>query len=216
MSNTKLAPALNHLDRASLELKAEKYAGRNLWSESLVEAGLPPISDEDLDLLVKCSGFPPTPEGREGFLKKVNLDRLAHGNPKTRVFGQKPGPNDTSDVRMLPIPNSGNCYIRLFPGGTTRNEGYFYFDFFDGAVGTPFNSPSDWMLYELMGPSQRMRMPSSEEAFGILRKYIVPGAERFQLWGQLRCRLVRPRHPDFDFRIPARDSEVGNGWKEIV
>ncbi|KAJ7043809.1 hypothetical protein C8F04DRAFT_897416, partial [Mycena alexandri] len=77
-------------------------------------------------------------------------------------------------------------------------------DFFDGAVGKPFNPPAGWMLYTLVGPSKQERMASNEEVYGFSRHAIVPGAERFRVWHHPRCRLIRPGHVDFDFRVPAR------------
>ncbi|KAI0819716.1 hypothetical protein BC628DRAFT_968081 [Trametes gibbosa] len=122
------------------------------------------------------------------------------------ITGLKPRPGDFG-VFIRPIPNS-EYSLRLFPGCKAASE--YCLDFVLSATGEPVNSPFEFNLFAGPGPSTpvgfapTMGIEPLECSFGIARKDIRPGAEKFVLRDGQRCTLQRPGHKDVQFTVPMR------------
>ncbi|KAI0819563.1 hypothetical protein BC628DRAFT_1011127 [Trametes gibbosa] len=122
------------------------------------------------------------------------------------ITGLKPRPGDFG-VFIRPIPNS-EYSLRLFPGCKAASE--YCLDFVLSATGEPVNSPFEFNLFAGPGPSipvgfaPTMGIEPLECSFGIARKDIRPGAEKFVLRDGQRCMLQRPGHKDVQFTVPMR------------
>ncbi|RPD65316.1 hypothetical protein L226DRAFT_531096 [Lentinus tigrinus ALCF2SS1-7] len=146
--------------------------------------------------------------GSEETVRRVASEFLS---PVTEVTGRKPNPGmEGPPIFVCAIPNS-EYSMRLFPGAFKTRE--YCLDFVKSDTGEPENSPFEFELWALLGPSlypYSMRLLSLEQSSGIRPEDIVPGAETFVLRDGMVCLLKRPGHRTVRFKVPVRVKETAS------
>jgi len=93
--------------------------------------------------------------------------------------------------------------------------GQFCLDLYDVQNSVALNMPSEYSLVHVPHPGvytfggRGGKLVSWEESWGIARKEVKPGLERFTVPEGARLMLVRPNHNPFYFQIPTRAGVVG-------
>ena len=126
----------------------------------------------------------------------------------TSTFKLKPEDGLCKFVRTQTIPNS-EYSLRIFD--TAGENGHeLGIDFIRTSTGKPVNAPDNYEIWALPNDETpwavmpKHRINSLETRFGVKRKDLRPGVEKFVVYEGMLCLLKRPRHKDVIIKIPIR------------
>lgn len=116
----------------------------------------------------------------------------------------RPKPGETDDVHLIPLPNSGDLCLRVFPGGF-QGHGQYFIEFYDRVAQRSMKAPPGCEFLPAYRPGAFLypgRLVSWQKTWGtpmredITEYYAVPEGS---LW-----ELRRRGKPHFSFAIPTR------------
>ncbi|KAJ7632766.1 hypothetical protein FB45DRAFT_913415 [Roridomyces roridus] len=121
------------------------------------------------------------------------------------ILGTKPTSDDPQPgTYRIDIPDDDLC-IRVFPGGTTAQEGFYFFDFYCMDTQNPIDTPKGYVIRlegrPGIGPERSDPIESLEAGPGF---QIPRGSMKYSMNDGARMTLERANKETFVFDLPTR------------
>ncbi|KAJ7735559.1 hypothetical protein DFH07DRAFT_843633 [Mycena maculata] len=165
------------------------------FNETLQNAGLPPISDAELQSIAAMAEGHPNSDPKR-FMEGARQLGFS-------FVGGKPEESAVQDTTiMIQVPED-RLVIRFFTGGTAVASHVWFFDFYDPVLRRAVNAPRGYTLTVVSPTALAGPLPSVESIL-LVNEPTKAGGERFTSTEGTSCSLKRPGREPFSFDVPAR------------